>query len=165
MGGRAGPAPAIAIRMIDPAATVARQMSEALWAEIQARYGFCAPDPFDPCMFGSARGGFWVAFDDGVPVGSVALAPLGQSRAELDMMYVASTHRRMGIADALLRALEARARSVGTAEIMLRAGDPQPEALAFYRAAGFVEAERFGRWLHDDTALCFRKVLGPHDSR
>lgn len=145
---------------VDPTGEAALRMSAALWAEIQTRYGFVAPDPYDPVSVAGPRGGFWVAVDDGEPVGSVALAPLEDGQAELDIMYVAATHRRRGVARDLLAALETHARSVGVSEIVLRAGDPQPEALAFYREAGFSPTERFGRWVEDDTAVCFRKQLG-----
>lgn len=143
-----------------PGGEQAARMAEALWAEIQSRYGFSAPDPFDPASFTPPLGGFWVALDDEQPVGSIALAPIEAGKAELDVMYVAPTHRRRGVAQALLAALETHARDVGLNEIVLRAGDPQPEALAFYRAAGFSPTERFGRWVDDDTAVCFRKRLG-----
>lgn len=149
----------ITVSRVDPRTAVAKQMSDALWSEIQRRYDFSAPNAFDPEFVAGEHGGFWVAFDAGELVGSVALAPLDGARAELDVMYVAPTHRRRGIADALLAALEAHAQSTGIKEVVLRAGDPQPEALAFYRAAGFLATERFGRWTQDETALCFRKTL------
>ena len=149
----------IAVELVDPSSVIAQQMSGALWAEIQTRYSFSSNDPFEPSLFAGPVGGFWVAFDGDKPVGSVALAPLDNERAELDIMYVAPTHRRRGIADALLAALEHHARATGTTEIVLRAGNPQPEALAFYRAAGYVPTDPFGRWTQDETALCFRKRL------
>lgn len=154
-----GSLPPVEIVRVDPAGSPAAQMSGALWDEIQARYGFSAPDPFGPDVVAGPRGGFWIASDCGRPVGSIALAPLTDGLAELDVMYVAPTHRRRGLANALLAALEAHARATGTSEIILRAGSPQPEALAFYREAGFEPTERFGRWTTDDTALCFRKML------
>lgn len=149
----------IVVAPVDPGSDPAARMGEALWAEIQSRYGFSAPDPFDPGSFAGPGGGFWVAQQDGEPVGSIALSPLGGGRAELDVMFVAATHRRRGVARALLAALEAHARAAGLDELVLRAGDPQPEALAFYRAAGFTPTERFGRWVRDDTAVCLRKPL------
>lgn len=151
--------PPTAVWRVDSRSAAAQRMSDALWTEIQRRYGFCAPNPFDPDAVAAPRGGFWIAFDGNEPVGSVALAPLGEGCAELDVMYVAPTHRRRKVADALLAAVESHAKSTGTKEIVLRAGGPQPEALAFYRAAGFEATKRFGRWVQDNTALCFRKSL------
>lgn len=147
------------IQRADPDGEAARAMRAALWAEIQTRYGFRADDPFDPADAAGPGGGFWIALDDGDPVGSVALLPLGDGGGELDVMYVAPTHRRRGVAAALLTALEVHARSAGTTRLLLRAGDPQPEALAFYRTSGFGPIEPFGRWANDESALCFRKTL------
>jgi putative acetyltransferase len=134
-------------------------MSRALWTEIQQRYGFTADEPFDPAAFRGPVGAFWVAVDQGRPVGSVALSPLGDNTAELDVMYVEPGHRRGGVAQALLAALEQHARAVGVSVIRLRAGEPQPEALRFYTAAGFRPIPPFGKWIGDDTARCFEKSL------
>jgi GNAT superfamily N-acetyltransferase len=147
------------VRPVDPGGAHAAAMAGALWSEIQSRYGFVAPDPFDPGSFAPPVGGFWVALHDGRPVGSIALTPLDAGRAEVDVMYVDPAQRRQGVAQALMAALESHARYAGVAEIVLRAGEPQPEALAFYRAAGFTPMERFGQWAGDDTALCLRKPL------
>lgn len=135
-------------------------MSDALWAEIQQRYGFTAPNPMDPAAFTGPVGDFWVATQDGQPVGSIALAPLEPPAAELDVMYVAPRHRRTGLAQALLSTLEEHARTAGIVVLRLRAGEPQPEALRFYTAAGFTPIPPFGRWVGDGTARCFEKRIG-----
>lgn len=160
MSETSGTSAAIDVVKVDPSCEPAVRMAAALWVEIQARYGFTAPDPFDPSSFAGPVGGFWIALDDAEPVGSIALTPLEAGSAELDVMYVAPTHRRRGVAQALLAALETHATTCGVTEIVLRAGDPQPEALAFYRAVGFSRTERFGRWVDDATAVCLRKSLG-----
>ena len=147
------------IRSVQPTSAAARRMSDALWTEIQRRYGFAAPNPFDPDVFATERSGFWIAFDGDEPVGSIALAALDERRAELDAMYVVPARRRSGIAGALMAQVEAHARKNGTTQIVLRAGAPQPEALEFYRAAGFTPIERFGRWTDDNTAACFGKAV------
>lgn len=135
-------------------------MQDALWEEIQRRYGFTAPNSIDPTAFDGPRGAFWVASHDGRPVGSIALAPLEQpGAAELDVMYIAPDHRGAGLARALLATLEVHALGTGVRVLRLRAGEPQPEALRFYVAAGFRPIPPFGRWIGDDTARCFEKVL------
>jgi GNAT superfamily N-acetyltransferase len=134
-------------------------MGEALWVEIQRRYGFVAPDPFDPADFTGPVGGFWVATVGGEAIGSVALTPLEAGAAELDVMYVDPEHRGVGVAQALLAAVLAHARDAGVSVIRLRAGEPQPEALRFYGAAGFLPIESFGKWVGDDTARCFELHL------
>lgn len=144
----------------DPFSPTARALSDALWGEIQSRYGFAAPNPLDPRAFTGPVGGFWIAADDGHPVGSIALTPLFDHAAELDVMYVVPGHRRSGVARALLAVLEEHARTAGVRVLRLRAGEPQPEALRFYIAAGFAPIAPFGHWIGDDTARCFEKTLG-----
>jgi putative acetyltransferase len=151
---------AVEIIACDPSSPDARAMSDALWEEIQQRYGFTAPNPFEPENFAGPVGGFWVAVDsEQKPVGSIAVTPLDPPAAELDVMYVAPEQRRAGVARMLLAALESHSRSAGVGVLRLRAGEPQPEALQFYTAAGFVPIPPFGKWVGDDTARCFEKAL------
>lgn len=148
------------IAAVDPLSPAARAMNDALWVEIQHRYGFVAANPVDLDAFTGPVGGFWVATDEGRPVGSVALSPMEEpGAAELDVMYVAPDHRGTGLAQALLVALEDHARAAGVTVLRLRAGEPQPEALRFYATAGFTPIPSFGRWAGDETARCFEKVL------
>ena len=82
--------------------------------------------------------------------------------AELDVMYVVPQQRGTGLAQALLATLatlEEHARSAGVTRLRLRAGEPQPEALQVYAAAGFTPIPPVGRWVHDETARCLEKVL------
>jgi GNAT superfamily N-acetyltransferase len=145
----------------NPESPAAAAMAHSLWEEIQACYGFTAADPFDPTSFRGPIGGFWVATpassDD--PVGSIALTPHSDGVAELDVMYVELAHRRRGIAQQLLAVLEDHARENGISVVRLRAGDPQPEAMRFYAAAGFKPIPAFGRWIGDESARCLEKVL------
>lgn len=151
----------VTITTCDPSSSDAVAMAAALWNEIQTRYGFTADDPFDPAAFDGPVGGFWVARSDGQPVGSIALTPLDGSIAELDVMYVADSHRGTGVARDLLAALEDHARAAGVTEIRLRAGDPQPEAMRFYAKAGFSPIPSFGRWVDDPTARCLARRIEP----
>ena len=154
----------VVVEPIDPASEEAIGWSAALWAEVQHRYDFVAPDPYDPARFATPGSAFWVARIGDSGAGSIALARSAQSTlAELDVMYVAARHRRLGVASALLTTLLDHARRTGARLIQLRAGSPQPEALAFYRHAGFVPTEPFGRWRDDPTALCLALVLPETD--
>lgn len=145
----------------DPSSPVARGLQEALWVEIQRRYGFTAPNPFDPASFRGPIGGFWIATDiEGLPMGCVGLTPLAEPGvAELDVMYVEASHRRRGAARALLAAVDEHATAHDLHTIRLRAGDPQPEAMALYAAAGYRPIPPFGHWVGDETARCLEKRL------
>ena len=154
----------VVIAPVDPLSAPAREMNDALWVEIQQRYGFEAPNPTDLAAFVGPVGGFWVATDAGVPVGSIALAPLDElGAAELDVMYVAPEHRGTGLAQSLLSVLEQHARGAGVRVVRLRAGEPQPEALRFYAKQGYVPIASFGKWTEDETARCFEKQLRAAD--
>lgn len=149
------------IKKVDPASPAARTMMEALWEEIQTRYGFKAPNPFDPVSFAGTRAGFWIAFANNEPVGSIAIVPLSEHEAELDIMCVVPSFRGSGIAKELMTALEQHANANDLTIIKLRAGAPQPEALRFYEKVGFTQITTFGKWMNDDTAICFEKKLLP----
>jgi len=44
--------------------------------------------------------------------------------------------------------------------LVLRAGEPQPEAMRFYAAAGFTRIPVFGKWVEDPTSICLAKPVG-----
>ena len=147
------------IKKVDPGSPAARLMMDALWEEIQIRYDFESSNPFDPVSFSDNRAGFWVAFVNHEPSGSIAISPLTEQEAELDIMYVSPSVRCTGIAHELLAVLEQHARENKFNIIKLRCGEPQPEALRFYEKEGFYPIPSFGRWVGDHTALCFEKKL------
>jgi len=89
--------------------------------------------------YAEKRGGFWGAALDGRVVGMFGLEPVGADAMELRRMYVDPDFRRRGIAQAMLRAAEAHCRAAGLARLDLLTSEVQPEALAFYRAQGYVQ--------------------------
>ena len=64
--------PDIAIESIDPTGAEAVAWSAALWGEIQRRYHFVAPDPYDATSFTTPGSAFWVARIEGQAAGSIA---------------------------------------------------------------------------------------------
>jgi GNAT superfamily N-acetyltransferase len=151
------PAADVVVVAQDPHSAEAREMLDALWAEIQQRYGFTFPNGILPEDFERPRSGFWVALAGGSPVGSVGIKPQrARECAELDGMYVAPAFRGTGIAQRLVDALEAHARQQGFTVVRLRAGPPQPEAARFYEKVGY---RRVPCWHEDDTGWCFEKRL------
>lgn len=149
----------IIIRKEVPTSPAAKLMVDALWNEIQVRYGFNAPNPIDLHTFSTARAGFWLAWQDNQPVGSIAITALQSNEAELDVMYVLPSCRGGGVAQQLLRTAEQHARVNGFTVLKLRAGAPQPEALRFYEKEGFRKIPAFGKWVFDETAICFAKEV------
>lgn len=147
------------IRKTNPETLEAREMMDLLWGDVQRYYSFEAPNPMKPGDFQGDRAAFWIAKSDNVVAGSIAIAPLNESEAELDVMYVRPEYRRSGIAKELLNTLESFAKEKGFARIKLRAGEPQVEAVKFYEGQGFARIPPFGKWTTDPTAWCFEKKI------
>jgi GNAT superfamily N-acetyltransferase len=84
-------------------------------------------------------GGFWVAELAGRVVGMFGLEPSERDGMELRRMYVDPDCRRRGIAGAMLRYAEDRCRDMSFSRLDLSTSEVQPEALAFYRAQGYVQ--------------------------
>ena len=59
----------------------------------------------------------------------------------------------------MLDELEAVARQLGVRRLVLETGPLQPEALALYRHAGFVEIPLFGDYVGAEFSVCMAKEL------
>ena len=85
----------------------------------------------------------WVAQENGSVVGSVQLAPSakenGRHRAEIQKLFVLSTHRKQGIAAQLMQAAEGFARATSRTLLVLdtEAGSP---AETVYQHLGWLKA-------------------------
>ena len=84
-------------------------------------------------------GSFWVAEIDGALVGMFGLEPSAPEAMELRRMYVDPDFRRRGIARVMLQAAEDQCRAIGCRRLDLSTSEVQPDALAFYRASGYVQ--------------------------
>jgi putative acetyltransferase len=75
-------------------------------------------------------------------------------------MYVTPDVRGRGIGRALLDLLEAEARTLGLAQLVLETGTRQVEALALYRRAGFTAIRAYGEYAASPaTSVCLAKAL------
>ena len=71
------------------------------------------------------------------------------------------THRRAGVASALLDEVLALAAAGGADRVLLEVREDNADALAFYAARGFVEVDRRRRYYRDGaTAVVLRRPLG-----
>lgn len=103
------------------------------------------PDLQDiPGFYQRGNGGFWVALDDRVVVGTVALLDIGAGQGALRKMFVAAGHRgpRHGVAQGLLATLLASGRARGVREIFLGTTARFLAAHRFYEKNGFREIAR-----------------------
>ncbi|MDO7905922.1 GNAT family N-acetyltransferase [Paenibacillus sp. JX-17] len=102
---------------------------------------------------------FAVAFDQELPVGCGGIRRLEDGDVELKRFFVIPSHRRMGVAEGMLKHLEDEARQWECPLIKLETGAQQPDAIAFYSKHGFRAVERFGEYSEDENSLCYAKPL------
>jgi len=89
--------------------------------------------------------GIWLACDDGITIGCVVLRPLPQreNACEVKRLYVKDSHRRQGIAEALMNSLEGYALSQGYQSVYLDTKDDLKAAIRFYERRGYKPCERY----------------------
>lgn len=131
-------------------------------AEIQAyleRQDFAGQLSRFPQYFNPPAGECVLAFDHGVPAGTVMLKAGGDEVCEMNRMFVRPAARGLGIGRKLCTALIAEARKLRYSEIRLSALFRHYEALPLYRSLGFVPCEPFGRsGSVDDPRVIFMRL-------
>jgi putative acetyltransferase len=151
--------PDITIRIEHPDQPDIRSLIEALDAYLSALYpaesnhlldidALAKPD----CRFAAARTGGRIA-----GCGALRLDPAGYG--ELKRMYVRPEVRGLGLGRRLLAFLESVAMKEGLDRLCLETGIHQPEAIALYRRAGYVERGPFGSYAPDPLSLFMEKRL------
>ncbi|HEU4652483.1 MAG TPA: GNAT family N-acetyltransferase [Steroidobacteraceae bacterium] len=140
---------------------VVRSLVLALNAELAERYPEEGANHFrlDPEEVGPGRGAFLVAYVDEKPVGCGAVRINEPGVGEIKRMFVIPGFRGRGVAGAVLSALQDYARDLGAHKLVLETGSRQPEAVALYRRAGFIEIPRFGEYVDSPLSLCMGKEL------
>ncbi len=78
--------------------------------------------------------------DGGALLGMVLLRRLANGKAEIKRLYVSPKARRQGIAHMLMAALTDEARTLGCHALYLDTSAALVDAIAMYRAMGFVDA-------------------------
>jgi GNAT superfamily N-acetyltransferase len=138
---------------------VAKDLVGRVQQEYVERYGGPDGAVVDPAEFDPPLGLFLVAEIDGEPVGCGAWRVLGPGVAEVKRLYVAPSHRRRGVAQVVLDALESSAAGAGHRSVVLNTGDRQPEALAFYERAGYTPVPGYGIYADAPGAVFLGKEL------
>lgn len=154
----------VALRRAELSAPVVQRLIAALNAELTERYPeeganfFC----LDTDEVADGRGAMLVAYLDGEAVGCGAVRRIEPQVAEIKRMYVAPAARGHGVARQVLAELEAIARQLGATRLVLETGPRQPEALALYHRAGFVDIPLYGEYRHSphpELSVCMEKQL------
>lgn len=92
-------------------------------------------------------------------VGCIGLIPFGPGTGEIKRVFVRWGWRGRGISQALLAAIEERARAMGYERVCLETGQPQVAAVKLYEGAGYERIAPFGKWADDPLTVCFGKEL------
>jgi GNAT superfamily N-acetyltransferase len=152
---------AIEIRREQISSDVVQQLIAALNTELEQRYPEDGANFFrlDAEEVADGRGAFLVAYIDGRPVGCGAVRRNEPGVAEIKRMYVTPGARGRGVGRFILDELEAVASQLGIRRLVLETGPRQPEALALYRRAGYVEIPLFGEYVGAEFSVCMAKNL------
>jgi putative acetyltransferase len=102
---------------------------------------------------------FFVARRGSQAVGCGALRIDPDQFGEVKRMFVLPEARGLKVGRQILRCIEDQARREGVGCLRLETGIYQPEALALYRSAGFVERGPFGNYGPDPLSVFMEKAL------
>lgn len=135
--------------------------------EVQAEYGRLYGgsgdiSPIEDQHFAPPRGLFLVLELEGEAAamgGWRRGGPQGESDAEIKRMFVRDSYRRRGLARVVLAELERTAAEAGLRRLVLETGTQQPEAIALYRSAGYLDEPAFGFYAAYDDSVHLAKVL------
>lgn len=152
------------LHLVDPRAPEARACLSAYYTELGQRLarGFdvsLSRDPEAEAMI-APRGAFLIALGDQGPLGCVGLKG-GTGYAEIKRLWVSPEARGLGLARRLMTAAEEAARGLGIGLLRLDTNSALPEAIALYRATGWVEIPRFNDDPYPD--FFFEKRLDPQE--
>jgi GNAT superfamily N-acetyltransferase len=149
----------VTIQRRDILASDAQALIAALNGELASVYPEEGATHFrlDPSEVAEGNGAFLVAFRGSVPVGCGAVRRIDTLTGELKRMYVTPETRGLGVGQALLVALEAEARRLGLARLVLETGVRQARALSLYERNGFARIARFGEYAGSALSVCMAK--------
>ncbi|RXZ72447.1 bifunctional helix-turn-helix transcriptional regulator/GNAT family N-acetyltransferase [Agromyces albus] len=144
----------VTVEPADAASDDARACLSAYYAELARRF----PGGFDPAQslhpdtreFAEPSGRFLVARLHGRAIGCGAVLFHGSEPAYIKRMWVDDDVRGMGVGRRILEALEQTAREHGATSVTLETNASLTEAIAMYRAAGYVEVLPFNDEFYAD---------------
>jgi putative acetyltransferase len=105
---------------------------------------------------------FWTVWSGGALLGCGALKALTSSHGEIKSMRTAATHRRKGVARAMLEHIIAEAKRRRYERLSLETGS-QPEfepARRLYERFGFTYCPPFGDYREDPNSVFLTRTLG-----
>ena len=136
----------VSLDLVDPGSEHARTAVAAYFRELDETFegGFdAAAGVADEQTLGGATGRFLVAVSGGEVVGCGGLQSLADDVGEIKRMWVHRDWRGLGLAGRLLRRLEEESAALGHQVVRLDTNSSLADAMAMYRAAGYVEIPRY----------------------
>ncbi|MGN9759377.1 GNAT family N-acetyltransferase [Streptomyces sp. SD31] len=152
---------AITVDLVDGAAPDARACLDAYADDIDERFpeGFDKDSLVRPQEVSGDAGAFFVAYEEGRPVGCGALRRLEPGVGEIRHLWVHPDARRLGLARRLLDALEQEAGARHLTVVRLDTHAALTEARAMYRACGYTDIPAYGDNVY--ASHWFEKRLSP----
>lgn len=139
----------------------ARRLTQALYEEQLATYGFADNPVGTPAEeYNPPHGAFLVASADGPAVACGGWRTAGQDTAEFKRLYVAPSARQQGVARRLVEALEADAACHGKTRLILETGARSHAALALFISCGFEFIESYVEGRNPDINRAMAKAIG-----
>ncbi|MFE9767011.1 GNAT family N-acetyltransferase [Streptomyces sp. NPDC005808] len=151
----------ITIALVDGGTEDARACLDAYAADIDARFpeGFDRTDLVRPEEVTGEAGAFFVAYEEGRPMGCGALRTLKPGTGEIRHVWVHPDARRLGLARRILAELERAAVEHDISVVRLDTHAVLTEAQAMYRGCGYTEIPAYVDHVYADH--WFEKQLGP----
>lgn len=119
----------------------------ALWGAERSAHA-ATPDTSEAVERTIAHDALLVSVEDGAIVG-VLVAAFDGWRGNMYRLAVAASHRRRGIATALVRAGEDRLRAMGGGRITALVAHDDEVAVALWESAGYAADHEIGRWVRN----------------
>ena len=144
---------------IDPRSERALSLLRAAAVDVRPLYGESPGPPWPQNAPLGPRDKYVAVFAGENPVACGAIRELDAATCEIHRMYVLRSHRRQGLARAILSHLHAEARRLGYARMRLETGNRQRPAIGLYERYGFSRIEPFGEHAHDPTSVCYELLI------
>ena len=150
----------IIVTLADPCQAEIRALIESLDIYMLGLYPAESTHRVDAITLASENARFFSALLDGNVVGCGGIM-LEHNYAEIKRIFVSPQARGLGVGHKLLETLETEARQLGFNSLRLETGIYQPEALALFRARGFVPRLSFGDYPDNDpNSIFMEKQIG-----
>ena len=93
----------------------------------------------------------------GEAIGCGALRPYCENIAEIKRIY--ARYKSKGIGTQIISYLEEQAKTLGYSRIWLETRIINKKAVTFYEKSGYYRIENYGKYINNDEAICFEKIL------